>query len=160
MDKTKTPSSRPWWGEFVDSANQSRWFVVLCSVALLGSLLFGAITHHCANFVSTKGEISKNCCSQQQAEQKGSLSPVGTVKAGILMIWILSPPIWFFLEYFGIEKPRLGKVLAQGTASTSVPDDIKFSWEHFKYRQDVTSKLWLALVTALTILYFGKDLKP
>jgi hypothetical protein len=30
--------------------------------------------------------------------------------------------------------------------------------EHLKYGQDVSSKIWLALVTALFGIYFGKDI--
>jgi len=37
--------------------------------------------------------------------------------------------------------------------------DDKPDWDNFKYGQEVSSKIWLALVTALTILYFGKDIR-
>ena len=31
--------------------------------------------------------------------------------------------------------------------------------DQFKYTQELASKIWLALVTALTFLYFGKDIR-
>jgi hypothetical protein len=51
--------------------------------------------------------------------------------------------IWSWIEYFVLydsEKPQLK------------PDS-----EKFNYGQDRTAKIWLALVTVLLGLYFGKD---
>ena len=62
-----------------------------------------------------------------------------------LVFWIAIPPAWFWLDYYGLyryDPVGAGKV----------------DLESFKYGQDVASKIWIALVTALTILYFGKDL--
>ena len=58
---------------------------------------------------------------------------------------IVVPPCWFWFEYFGLYRYDSG---------AHKPD-----WDSFKYGQDVSSKVWLALVTTLTILYFGKDIR-
>jgi|SRR5580692_9036221 hypothetical protein len=60
----------------------------------------------------------------------------------VLCFWILAPPMWFALE--------------RDAKSALLEDDREF--ERFKYTQDLASKIWLALVTVLLILYFGKDL--
>ena len=62
-----------------------------------------------------------------------------------LLFWIAIPPAWFWLDYFGLYRydPVVGKT----------------DLDSFKYGQDVAARIWLALVTALTILYFGKDLR-
>jgi len=65
-------------------------------------------------------------------------------QAVVLGCWILLPPVWLLIEYFYIwpkmvPQPRI---------------------EEFKYGQELASKLWLALVTLLLGLYFGKDLAP
>jgi len=73
-----------------------------------------------------------------------TLSNYGKHKMAMLIFWIAIPPVWFWLDYFGLYRydPLPGK-----------PD-----LDNFKYGQDIASKIWIALVTALTILYFGKDL--
>jgi hypothetical protein len=74
-----------------------------------------------------------------------TLSNYGKHKVWFLVFWIAIPPAWFWLDYFGLyqyDPVGIGKL----------------DLERFKYGQDVASKIWIALVTALTILYFGKDL--
>jgi hypothetical protein len=68
-------------------------------------------------------------------------STVKVAQAIILCGWILLPPIWFAWEYHKFES------------SPANPFD------EFKFGQEIASKVWLALVTVLTILYFGKDLQ-
>src|SRR5438874_1484361 len=72
------------------------------------------------------------------------------IEAVVLMGWVLLPPLFFWLEYFGIYRRtrhyRYGE---------KCPDD----WEMFKYSQDVSAKVWIAVSTVLFILYFGKDMK-
>jgi hypothetical protein len=63
-------------------------------------------------------------------------------QAIILCGWILAPPIWFWFEYFFLYD-RLG---------TAKPDA-----EEFRHGQEQSAKIWLALVTVLLGLYFGKD---
>lgn len=67
-------------------------------------------------------------------------------KVALLLFWVVIPPSWFWLQFYALYRY----------------DDPKKReyWEKFKYGQDIASKIWLALVSALTILYFGKDLKP
>jgi hypothetical protein len=62
-------------------------------------------------------------------------------KIGVLLGWTVIPPCWFWIEYFGIYTEKK-------------PGD----FDRFKYGQDISSKVWLAVSTALLILYFGKDI--
>jgi hypothetical protein len=64
---------------------------------------------------------------------------VKKTKALVLCAWILLPPIWFCYEFWRRDKP--------------IPD-----FDYFKHAQDLASKIWLALVSVLLILYFRKDL--
>jgi hypothetical protein len=62
-----------------------------------------------------------------------------------LCTWTLLPPMWFWYEYtflFPKAYPR-----ADGDKLVS-----------FKYQQDLSSRIWLAVVSVLVILYFWKDL--
>jgi hypothetical protein len=75
-------------------------------------------------------------------------SSVKVSQAIILVTWILAPPIWFWYEYFFLYRPLIRH-----------PDErFKMTFEEYKHGVDVSSKIWLALVTALLGLYFGKDL--
>ncbi|HEX7158675.1 MAG TPA: hypothetical protein VF214_06660 [Edaphobacter sp.] len=65
-------------------------------------------------------------------------------QAVVLGIWVIAPPIWFWYEYF---------FLYPDTNITPKP-----SLDEFKHGQEQASKIWLALVTLLLGLYFGKDL--
>jgi hypothetical protein len=74
----------------------------------------------------------------------GRIRSIKIAQAIILTAWLVLPPVWFWIEYFYIylrSHPR---------------DDL----EEFKYGQDIASKIWIGLVTALFGLYFGKDLRP
>jgi hypothetical protein len=74
-------------------------------------------------------------------------SPVKVAQAIILVIWIVVPPVWFWFEFFFLYLPL-----------TRDPDrPFKMSWDEYKFAVDVSAKIWLALVTALLGLYFGKD---
>ncbi len=72
-------------------------------------------------------------------------SKAKVLQAIVLSFWILAPPIWFWFEYFFLYK-----------GSDSTTD--KPALDDFKHGQDQASKIWLALVTLLLGLYFGKDL--
>ena len=67
------------------------------------------------------------------------------VQAGVLALWTLLPPIWFWFEYIFLFRD------AYPSAATD-------KLERFKYQQDLSSKIWLSAVSALLILYFWKDL--
>jgi hypothetical protein len=71
-------------------------------------------------------------------------------EALVLISWIVIPPIWFWFECVVIYGKRAGFGFGK-----DAPKD----WDRFKYLQDLASKVWLAVVTALLMLYFGKDLK-
>ena len=61
----------------------------------------------------------------------------------VLAAWIVLPPVWFWAEYFLVYR------------SGHYPGE---SLDEFKYGQDQAARIWLALITALLGLYFGKDL--
>jgi hypothetical protein len=66
--------------------------------------------------------------------------PVKMLQAKILCFWILVPPIWFWFEYYFLYTEG------------------KNGMEELKHGQDQSAKVWLALITVLFGLYFGKDL--
>jgi hypothetical protein len=66
--------------------------------------------------------------------------PIKTYQAIVLCVWILLPPVWFGVDYMFFKEGPHGP------------------FDRFKFKQEICSKIWLALVTVLTILYFGKDL--
>lgn len=72
--------------------------------------------------------------------QKGD--HVKYLQAFVLSVWIVVPPIWFWFEFFYLYKKENPK-----------PD-----LDEFKHGQDQSSKIWLALVTVLLGMYFGRDL--
>ena len=71
-------------------------------------------------------------------------NPVKVWQAGILAFWVLAPPLWFWLEYFFFFK--------------DTPCGDRGAFDMFKHGQDQAAKIWLALITVLLGLYFGKDL--
>lgn len=79
------------------------------------------------------------------AEGFTKCSRVKVAQAFILAAWIVLPPVWFWLEYYMLYLPK--------------PASYE-GWEQYKYGQELSSKIWLALVTTLLGLYFGKDLAP
>jgi hypothetical protein len=106
------------WGS-LDRAGANRWAGAIATVASVFALAFGCVTfgdEPSATRYSTK------------------------MKAGLLILWTLLPPVCFLFEYL-LFKPTVSTVL-----------------EELKYEQDLKSKVWLALVTVLTTLYFGKDI--
>jgi hypothetical protein len=70
---------------------------------------------------------------------------VKVFQAIVLGAWILGPPLWFWYEYIFLFRD-------------AYPDAKKENLEEFKYQQDVSSKIWLAAVSVLLILYFWKDI--
>jgi hypothetical protein len=68
-------------------------------------------------------------------------------KAAVVALWIILPPIWFWYEYFFMPWDETGR----GSQSENL--------ERFKYGQDISSKIWIAVSTALLMLYFGKDIR-
>ena len=70
-------------------------------------------------------------------------SPTKVAQAIVLCAWIALPPVWFWAEYFFIWQRNPGS---------------RLSLSEFQYGQDVASKIWLALVTALLVCILGKTL--
>lgn len=66
------------------------------------------------------------------------------LQACIVVTWIIIPPMWFWLDYFFIY-------LRNHKMGDEPPPDIDL----FKYGQDISSKIWIAVSTALLALYFG-----
>jgi hypothetical protein len=69
-------------------------------------------------------------------------SPVKIAQALILCFWVIAPPVWFWYEYFFLYKK-----------ANHSPEE----FDQYKFGIDLSSKIWLALVTVLLGLYFGKD---
>lgn len=72
-------------------------------------------------------------------------------KVCLLAPWVILPPIWFSVEYYYLYLPTLKD------EKTSSAEVLKDSLERFKQGQEESSKVWLALVTLLTGIYFGKE---
>ena len=70
---------------------------------------------------------------------------MGFQKAVLIVIWVLVPRVWFWLEYYGIWR-------YEDKTNRQSREDLQFG-------QELAAKIWLAAVTALGILYFGKDFK-
>ena len=140
---------RPFWAKpFAPPC--VRQLVAYASAALFVlSAGFGLWTFAASNFEAPAAAPSKASTASADSVAK-TLSVVGEWKAGILLFWVLMPPVWFWFEYF---------FLYRYDALTLPNGDAKADWDSFKYGQDLSAKIWLALVTALTILFFGKDIK-
>jgi len=108
-------------GQFIDSANKSRLFVIIVAAALFFSFGYGVKAVNESNFQLNS---TYRMATPEKSPEK-SLSYSGQWKVIILIIWITVPPIWFFGEYYCIEKQKMGKF-------TSGDEVIKFQWEHFK----------------------------
>jgi hypothetical protein len=63
--------------------------------------------------------------------------------------WVIVPPVWFAIEYFHF--------FAHTDFSKIKESDVKAKFDYLKHGQDLASKGWLALVTLLTALYFGRN---
>jgi hypothetical protein len=81
-------------------------------------------------------------------EKFDTKSKLKIFQAGVLLFWIAAPPVWFWFEYYFLYK-KLGPPSG---------GPLKQSLEEYKHGVDVSSKIWLALITVLLGMYFGKDL--
>ena len=61
------------------------------------------------------------------------------IKHWILAIWTLGVPLWFSIEYWFIYR------------KWGIPNNLEF----FKHSQDLTAKVWLAVLAILVFLYTG-----
>ncbi len=79
-------------------------------------------------------------------------------KVCLLAPWVILPPIWFSVEYYYLYPTTLPKEEKVATADAPAAAEVlKDSLERFKQGQEESSKVWLALVTLLTGIYFGKE---
>jgi hypothetical protein len=69
-------------------------------------------------------------------------------QAAVLCFWILMPPVYFWFEYYFLYLP--------GHKKRDEESDLDF--DRYKFGADQSAKIWLALITVLFGLYFGKDL--
>lgn len=61
-------------------------------------------------------------------------------RLALLAAWTLLPPLWFWFEYFYLYKP----FAPAGT------------FEAFKYGQDISAKIWAAIVAVITAVMLAK----
>ena len=134
---------RPCWARPFAAPWVRQLIAWLSAGLLVFSALFGLCTLQRSNFEEATAAVSS-------ADSTKTLSTAGKQKAALLLFWVLVPPVWFWFEYFFLYRYD-PLILPNG--------DAKPDWDNFKYGQDLSAKIWLALVTALTILYFGKDIK-
>jgi hypothetical protein len=62
-------------------------------------------------------------------------------KRGILVFWLVGPPIWFHLEWQVLFRTGDGK-------------DAEW-FERFKFSQRLAARVWLAVATGIAVLYFS-----
>jgi|ERR1700721_1310262 len=145
------------WGKYVLRIDESDWFGFIAGLALFLCVGFGLVV------LAEKWPTY----SRVKTATTKELTCLGLWKASILAFWIVVPPFWFWAEHFGIWKPtfRANVTLSRNSrvgenGNEHNDDKLKnflHEWDMFKYGQDLCAKIWLAGVTALTILYFGKD---
>jgi hypothetical protein len=104
-------------------------------VAIFGSFWLGVHGWH-ANLTDGNGKVIEPLC------------PLVKWKVVVMIGWTILPPILFWAEYFGIYRREAQKL-------RPTPQD----FDEFKYSQDISSKIWIAVSAALLILYFGKDIR-
>ena len=149
-----TSGQRPWWARPFVFSNVQTVMRFLATALLLYSVVYGFARVNCRNFDSA-GTSHIDECQPEQAPKPNPTAPtpeaekrltgVGLQKAVLIMIWVLVPPMWFWFEYYGIWRYE--------------DKQARQSREKFQLGQELSSKIWLAAVTALGILYFGKDIK-
>jgi hypothetical protein len=80
-------------------------------------------------------------------------------KAILLAPWVIIPPLWFCMEYFYVyTPPSLSSGVSHETQMLEL-ERKKQSFEEFKGGQENAAKVWLAIVTALAVLYFGESVE-
>jgi hypothetical protein len=65
-------------------------------------------------------------------------------QAGVIVIWLLAPPIWFWYQFhFGWRQDKENRP----------------ALDEFNTYQDLSSKVWIATTSALLLLYFWQNIK-
>ena len=65
----------------------------------------------------------------------------------MLIAWTVMPPTWFWYEYWFIY-------LKDYHSDETAPEN----FELFKYGQDLSAKIWLAIVSPAFVIFFWKDI--
>jgi cytochrome bd-type quinol oxidase subunit 1 len=81
----------------------------------------------------------------------------------VIALWTTLPPLWYFVEHMFIHTPNCFPASAREADLDEnelklVLDYQKLEFDIAKYRQELTSKGWIALISTLFLLYFWKDL--
>jgi len=82
------------------------------------------------------------CGWGQKVSEGGTVKVVQVI---VVALWTILPPMFFWIEYIWLYKRTF-----------DITDKDRF--EAFKYQQDLSSKIWIALVSVLLMLYFWKDI--
>ena len=113
----------------INSTQWGRWQMIIFWVAL----------------TAAAGSIVLAFIPKHIAEPFDAKCPIKVGQALVLSMWVLGPPLWFWFEYFFLYRKMADNEIR------------KMKFDEYKHGVDVASKLWLALVTVLLGLYFGKD---
>ena len=149
-----TQGQRPWWARPLAFSGVQTTMGCVASALLLYSICYGFARVNCSNFVWPASSAVDACQAEETQKPNATaavpdiekrLTSVGFQKAVLIMIWVLVPPMWFWFEYYGIWKYEDAKK--------------RQSREDLQFGQELAAKIWLAAVTALGLLYFGKDIK-
>jgi hypothetical protein len=83
----------------------------------------------------------------KESIKDGCWGPWTITKAIAIALWIILPPIWFWWEFHmtAWDERYDAKLMDKR--------------ERFAYGQDLSAKVWLAVSSALLMLYFGKDIR-
>jgi hypothetical protein len=76
-----------------------------------------------------------------------SWSDVKVAQVVMLIAWTVIPPTWFWYEYWFIY-------LKDYHSDETAPEN----FELFKYGQDLSAKIWLAIVSSTFVIFFWKDI--
>jgi hypothetical protein len=122
-------NKRPAWAKLLAFPRIKDMAGTIASIAAAICIVYGFRTLREPNFMGVEKTIT---C-------------IGERKLLIIALWSLLPPAWFWYEYMGLYRY----------------EDInqREDREYFQYSQEVSSRIWIALVTVLTVLYFGKDVR-
>jgi hypothetical protein len=97
---------RPWWARSFAFSKTPVILGYLASALLLYSVWYGFSKVDCRNFESP-GTAQTDPCKVEAITKAGTtplaneekrLSSVGFQKALLIVLWVLVPPIWFWLE--------------------------------------------------------------
>ncbi|MDX2097648.1 MAG: hypothetical protein SFW36_07710 [Leptolyngbyaceae cyanobacterium bins.59] len=64
------------------------------------------------------------------------------LKKALLVFWIVVPPLWLWFEFCYLYERGI----------TPFPND----FEKYKYSQELSKNLWIAISAILLFIYFGK----